>query len=159
MYFKLNHLVCFIFQIYVFVKPCKAFSGHGSVQTKLISKTIGRYHNGKHAMQMSYANQSHFHRNKESVSEINNCHYIQGQHDGFNNRNLDESNLGDTIGQDDVVQSQYALLPYPPVREDDLFDEQIYYDGYAGNIPYTIHSSIALVSINHFLYNGGNDFV
>ena len=159
MYININPLVCFIFKIHVFVKPHKVSSSHDYVQTKSISETIGEHHDGNHTMQISYANQLHFHHHKESISEINSCQYVQGHDDLFDNSNKDESSHGDTIGQDDLVQSQYALLPYPPVREDDLFDEQLYYDGDSGNIPYTIHSSMALESINHFLFNGSNDFL
>ena len=78
---------------------------------------------------------------------------------GLSNENiLDDARNGDTTSQIDIVRRQYSYLPFPAVKKGDLYDEKYYYDSDLGDMPYLINLPIALEQINHFLYNGGNDF-
>ena len=64
----------------------------------------------------------------------------------------------DTLTQDDIVQNQYSLLPYPAVSQESLTTEQYYYTSNRGNEPLRVVFSYILENINHFLFKGNNDF-
>ena len=73
----------------------------------------------------------------------------------------------DTLTQNDVVRNQYSNLPYPAVTLEDLDVEKSYYDdmrwplnayGKLRNKPFRVTPGITLEAINHFLFNGRNDF-
>ena len=69
--------------------------------------------------------------------------------------------------QSDIVRSQYSKLPYPAVKSYILSQEKAYYDYYGKRvmafgenrtIPFNINFGITLEAINHFLYEGKNNF-
>ena len=73
----------------------------------------------------------------------------------------------DTLTQNDVVRNQYSNLPYPAVTLEDLNVEKTYYDdmrwpvnayGKLRNKPFRVTVGVTLEAINHFLFNGRNDF-
>ena len=73
----------------------------------------------------------------------------------------------DTLTQSDVVRNQYSTLPYPAVTLEDLNVEKAYYDnkqwpvrayGEIRNKPFRVTPGVTLEAINHFLYNGKNNF-
>ena len=63
----------------------------------------------------------------------------------------------DGMSEDDIVRSQYKLLPFPPVTEEKLKQEEKFY---IENRFKMYHNSyvLDLESLNHFLYRGQNDF-
>ena len=89
------------------------------------------------------------------------------QNDGNAKNNLAAFETFDTLTQNDVVRNQYSNLPYPAVTLEDLDVEKSYYDdmrwplnayGKLRNKPFRVTPGITLEAINHFLYNGRNDF-
>ena len=66
---------------------------------------------------------------------------------------MDVSTLGD------LVRNQYRSLPYPAGDQNQLSKEKDYYYSHLRNYPMYIWTHIALEAINHFLYNGANDFM
>ena len=58
----------------------------------------------------------------------------------------------------DPVREQYRLLPYPHVGMDMLQLENQYYNSNLRDIPLIKYYSSSLEYINHFLYEGNNDF-
>ena len=73
----------------------------------------------------------------------------------------------DTLTQSDVVRNQYSNLPYPAVTIEDLNAEKSYYDdmrwpvnayGKLRNKPFRVTPGVTLEAINHFLFNGRNNF-
>ena len=65
----------------------------------------------------------------------------------------------DTISHDDVVKKQYSSLPYPPVNEYQIELEKIHYmSNYSKQYPFDMYAPITLENINHFLFNGNNNF-
>ena len=73
----------------------------------------------------------------------------------------------DTLTQSDVVRNQYSTLPFPAVTLEDLNVEKAYYDnkqwpvrayGEIRNKPFRVTPGVTLEAINHFVYNGKNNF-
>ena len=65
----------------------------------------------------------------------------------------------DTISHDDIVVHQYSSLPYPPVNEHQLEVEKSHYmSNHSEKYPFSMYHSITLENINHFLFNGNNNF-
>ena len=73
----------------------------------------------------------------------------------------------DTLSESDVVRIQYSKLPYPPVTDQSLAKEKMYYDdninpikayGAMRNKPYFVSYGTTLEAINHFLFKGKNNF-
>ena len=74
-------------------------------------------------------------------------------------QNLDESTAySDTLSQTDAVTKQYLSLPYPSVSEQQLQEEQNHYMGPNRNMPHVTYTTLSLEYLNHFLYQGRNDF-
>ena len=74
-------------------------------------------------------------------------------------RNVDEATTySDTLSQTDAVTKQYLSLPYPSVSEEQLQEEQTHYTGPNRNIPHVTYTTLSLEYLNHFLYQGSNDF-
>ena len=89
------------------------------------------------------------------------------QNDRNAKNNLSAIETFDTLTQNDVVRNQYSNLPYPAVTLEDLNIEKSYYDdmrwpvnayGKLRNKPFRVIPGITLEAINHFLFNGRNDF-
>ena len=78
--------------------------------------------------------------------------YISDEH------KLDSSGYLDTLTNDDKVKKQYSLLPYPPISRKSLSDERNHYGSIKRNMPFNVYFSSTLESINHFLYQGRNNF-
>ena len=70
----------------------------------------------------------------------------------------DSSIYSDTLDYYDSVKNQYQKLPYPAVSEKMIHSEQDNYSKGRQSMPYHIYHSIALEPINHFLFEGSNDF-
>ena len=88
------------------------------------------------------------------------CAGIQDQSSSSTKYTWSPTINGDTNSQDDIVRSQYSTLPYPAVNENDLRKEKSYYTNYRlRSRPYAIYRQIALENINHYLYNGTNEFM
>ena len=66
----------------------------------------------------------------------------------------------DTLTQNDIVQTQYMRLPYPAVSHRKLEHEKKYYElgDQMPKIPYRITYGMTFEALNHFLYNGRNNF-
>ena len=89
-----------------------------------------------------------------SMSSIAVCSAKQGKY-----QNLDESTTySDTLSQTDAVTKQYLSLPYPSVSEEQLQAEQNHYMGPNRNMPHVTYTTLSLEYLNHFLYQGRNDF-
>ena len=74
-------------------------------------------------------------------------------------RNVDEATTySDTLSQTDAVTKQYLSLPYPSVSEQQLQEEQNHYMGPDRNMPHVTYTTLSLEYLNHFLYQGRNDF-
>ena len=79
----------------------------------------------------------------------------------YNNKITDKYDYpqySDITPQDDIVQQQYLTLPYPPVHQSDILNEQIYYSGSEPTKPLNIYDAFTLENVNHFLFKGSNDF-
>ena len=151
--------MCFLFKVHALIKPHKVSSTYEYIQNKSFNETFGEHHQNENSAQFSYTNPLYFNQNDISVSKLTICANAQGNNNVINSNNLAISNNGDTVGQDDAIRTQYSLLPYPPVLEEDFLRQQSHYNSDLRNIPYIFYFQIALENINHFLYNGGNAFV
>ena len=58
----------------------------------------------------------------------------------------------------DPVREQYRSFPYPYVGNDMIQLEKDYYNSSKRDIPLVTYDSSSLEYINHFLYEGNNDF-
>ena len=65
---------------------------------------------------------------------------------------------GDTLTHDDVVRQQYTSLPYPEISQDEIINTYNHYNGEFKHIPYMRPVAQNLESLNHFLYEGRNNF-
>ena len=70
----------------------------------------------------------------------------------------DPDTYSDTLSTSDSVTRQYLSLPYPSVSEEQLQAEKNHYLGPNRNDPHTTYTSLSLEYLNHFLYEGKNDF-
>ena len=70
----------------------------------------------------------------------------------------DPDTYSDTLSTSDAVTRQYLSLPYPSVSEEQLQAEKNHYLGPNRNDPHTTYTSLSLEYLNHFLYEGKNDF-
>ena len=70
----------------------------------------------------------------------------------------DPDTYSDTLSTSDAVTRQYLSLPYPSVSEEHLQAEKNHYLGPDRNDPHTTYTSLSLEYLNHFLYEGKNDF-
>ena len=70
----------------------------------------------------------------------------------------DPTTYSDTLSQTDAVTRQYLSLPYPSVSEEQLQAEQTHYMGPDRNMPHVTYTTLSLEYLNHFLYQGRNDF-
>ena len=74
-------------------------------------------------------------------------------------QNLDKpTSYSDIQSQTDAVTRQYLSLPYPSVSEEQLQAEQTHYMGPDRNMPHVTCTTLSLEYLNHFLYQGSNDF-
>ena len=73
----------------------------------------------------------------------------------------------DTLTRNDIVRNQYAELPYPAVSPEGLKAEKMYYDnkvwtvkayGKLRSYPMRVSFGATLEAINHFLFEGKNNF-
>ena len=66
---------------------------------------------------------------------------------------------GDTITQNDIVRSQYELLPYPIVTKERIEALRKHYDDKnKRDNPFSRVPGSDLETINHYLFKGTNDF-
>ena len=74
--------------------------------------------------------------------------------------NIKSSGYYDTLTKDDIVRSQYSLLPYPLVTKEMLAREKYYYENLFEKTkrPYRNNVGIHLEALNHFLFKGRNNF-
>ena len=70
----------------------------------------------------------------------------------------DPTTYSDTLSQTDAVTKQYLSLPYPSVSEEQLQEEQTHYMGPDRNMPHVTYTTLSLEYLNHFLYQGRNEF-
>ena len=102
-------------------------------------------------------------------SEIQKHHYPNSCHLNTTNfpKDTDYVEGYDTLSESDVVRIQYSKLPYPPVTEQSLAKEKMYYDdninpikayGAMRNKPYFVSYGTTLEAVNHFLFKGKNNF-
>ena len=72
--------------------------------------------------------------------------------DGSSNESIDTE-------LNDIVQRQYLMLPYPPFTKQDLENEKKYYQSSEDVPPLLFSYLIQLEYINHYLFQGKNDFL
>ena len=70
----------------------------------------------------------------------------------------DSLKIGDTLTQQDIVTRQYTSLPYPDISQKEIMATKYHYNSEFAYLPYMRPPSENLESLNHFLYQGGNDF-
>ena len=160
----LNNLPCVVFKINIVVMYFGISYSIDIRQNAFTNRSIiaysSKHSDGLSSKSVSAKNQLDLDKGKTSNPETHICTNIQYQCDLESTYNSDLSrNTGDTTNQDDIVRRQYSSLPYPAVTEDNLFLEKNHYDRKLENIrPYGISQQLALEKINHYLYNGDNDF-
>ena len=71
------------------------------------------------------------------------------------NRDVDD---GDTISNSDIVASQYKLLPYPLLTENQLLTEHNFYQNHADKGPIEVFPTGTLETINHHFFQGNQNF-
>ena len=76
----------------------------------------------------------------------------------INQNQSDETMGSDTLTQDDIVRNQYSYLPYPAVSKRNLAGELQHYKNKRNATLYNIIPAFTLESLNHYLYQGRNDF-
>ena len=76
----------------------------------------------------------------------------------INKKQSDETRSSDTLTQDDIVRNQYSYLPYPAVSKRNLAGELQHYKNKRNATLYNIIPAFTLESLNHYLYQGRNDF-
>ena len=64
---------------------------------------------------------------------------------------------GDTLAQNDLVTMQYENLPYPPVTQNELLNEEKWYENDKETLRWTAKSH-ALEKSNHYLHKGNENF-
>ena len=64
---------------------------------------------------------------------------------------------GDTLTSSDLVTRHYENLPYPEVKDSKLIEEEDYYKR-GENAPAYIYPTHTLPKLNHFLYQGEQNF-
>ena len=72
--------------------------------------------------------------------------------------NINVNGYGDTFSANDNVQNQYVRLPYPLISDEEYQQEKRYYENHDRIKPFRIHHNLVLDRLNHFLYNGENNF-
>ena len=65
--------------------------------------------------------------------------------------------IGDTLRGNDLVVRHYEQLPYPQFNDEMISKEEQYYASTAENV-YTFYQSQTLEKINHYLFQGGENF-
>ena len=91
------------------------------------------------------------------VAKKNYCIHLAKSSDTSANKHRTEFASYDVLSDDDVVRNQYKFLPYPSVSEKELLLEEAYYQWNMSQ-PYVKYNSWNLESLNHYLFNGKNDF-
>ena len=108
----------------------------------------------------------HNNRFTPKFSELT-CDHLSSKNKTISNDGLHFLNNYDSLTQNDIVRNQYANLPYPAVKPEWLELEKYYYDnkewpvkayGEIRNKPFKDSMAITLEAINHFLYQGKNQF-
>ena len=74
-------------------------------------------------------------------------------------RNDDAFNSSVDSEMNDIVQRQYLMLPYPPFTKRDLKNEEKYYQSSKDVSPLLFSFLIQLEYINHYLFQGKNNFL
>ena len=74
-----------------------------------------------------------------------------------NDEQLRSFNEYDVISDDDKVQNQYKMLPFPPVPEKRLLQEEQHYKTNSSSM-FSYTFQLTLESLNHYLYQGKNHF-
>ena len=98
------------------------------------------------------------HRITSSVKESGNCD-IKIPVD-ISKNGIDVTPSGSINSEiNDIVQKQYLMLPYPPFTKKDLENEEKYYQSSNRVSPYLFSYLIQLEYINHYLFEGKNDFL
>ena len=69
-----------------------------------------------------------------------------------------ELGLSDTTNHVDMVKQQYSLLPYPPVTDRQILSMKLHYGRRKTQLPFFSSPVLSLDTINHFLFDGSNDF-
>ena len=162
-YLNITSWTCFVFK----AQPAFADKLHDTLNIRKNDSLIGTapHYHSKHfkstpSTEFSSTNQWNANHDETSNFRSNICGERQHQNVLLNKSNLNPTQSGDTNSQDDNVRNQYSSLPYPAVRKDHFLKEQNYYKNDSlRNIPYAIYPPIGLEYINHFLYNGVNDFM
>ena len=96
--------------------------------------------------------------NRSYEADTRLCHFHSSL---INTKKSDEeyfSRVSDTLSQDDIVRNQYSYLPYPAVSKRNLAGELQHYKNKRNATLYNIIPAFTLESLNHYLYQGRNDF-
>lgn len=159
----LINLICVVSEIHIFAMKDDILYNLEHGQNKSISETILQYPvnyiRGTPSREFDTAYQlQNSPDDNSSLKQQHVCADIQHQNDAPNKHTLDFSNIFDTISYDDVVRNQYFTLPYA-VRKDRFNDERRHYVDRGRNTPYLVAQTIVLENLNHFLFNGRNNFM
>ena len=142
--------------------------GYGNIQELYLDgfkeayKILPVYHNSEHEnrtlniAKFKFVSDSY----ETEITNQQTCSYINVQNDAFSIRYDSDLFSGhqDTITQDDNVRKQYLSLPYPAVPKYDLVKEKMYYEQRTNNEPFSTTFAYTLEGLNHFLFEGKNQF-
>ena len=76
----------------------------------------------------------------------------------FFSSSVNKIHIGDTIPQNDLVTRQYEALPYPPVTNADIAEEEEFYRNNQQSNPMITSHHLTLENLNHFLFGGNENF-
>ena len=93
------------------------------------------------------------------IYKTNRNKYICQESKTLNLEDVDENKYSDnSVSNNDLVQLQYLHLPYPTIRYDTIETEYKYYRSQNSDYPLSVQYSMKLEDLNHYLYQGQNNF-
>ena len=93
------------------------------------------------------------------IYETNRNKFICQESKTLSLEDVDENKYSDnSVSNNDLVQLQYLHLPYPTIRYDTIETEYKYYRSQNSDYPLSVQYSMKLEDLNHYLYQGQNNF-
>ena len=67
--------------------------------------------------------------------------------------------VGDTVNESDLVNRQYENLPYPPFGQNEIIEEEQWYEHNKGTVKMaSLQVGNTLEQANHYLHQGSENF-